>query len=149
MEAAALILLLAMFAVVGISWSGLPDFIPTHYNAAGAPDHYGSKESVWLLPAIGTSLYLLMTVIARLAASGSIRLNVPPGVDVQAPAVQAEGQNSLAMLKVAVMATFAYITWSQTSRPQQGLGPGFLPVMLIVPLALIGVFVLRMRRYRA
>jgi uncharacterized membrane protein len=147
MEVAALVLLLAMFAMVGLSWSGLPDMIPTHYGASGLPDHYGSKDSIWLVPAIGTSLYLLMTVITRLAASGKLRLNVPPGMDPQSSRLQTDARQFLTTLKMLVMATFAYITWNQTNRPQQGLGQAFLPIMLVVPLCLIGAYLLRLRRH--
>jgi len=147
-EAVALTLLLGMFAMVGLRWSGLPDSIPTHFNAAGLPDHYGPKGSAWLLPVIATFLYLLLTVVARFAISGQINLNVPAGVDARSPKLQSEARQFLSVLKMLVMATFAYIAWSQTSGSQAGLGRGFLPVMLIAPMGVAGVYLLRMRRYR-
>ena len=147
-EAVALALLVAMFLVVSLNWSELPERMPSHYNAAGEPDRWGSKDGVWILPVVGAGLYLLMTALSRAAASGKVRLNVPPGVDAASPEVQAEARQLLTAVKVLVMATFAFITWSRTSSPQQGLGPAFLPAVLIVPLGVIGAYLLRMRRYR-
>ena len=34
------------------AWPTLPQTIPTHFDASGNPDGFGSKEWIWLLPAI-------------------------------------------------------------------------------------------------
>lgn len=146
MEAVALTLLLAMFALLGSRWADLPDRLPSHYNASGEPDKWRSKDSAWILPVVGANLYILLTALSRVAAAGQVRLNVPPGVDATSPEVQAEARQLLTAVKMCVMATFAFITWSRVSAPEQGLGRAFLPVMLVVPLGVIGVYLLRMRR---
>ncbi len=139
-------LLLAMFVMVGLRWSDLPERMPSHYNAAGEPDKWRSKDTVWILPIVGANLYILMTALSRVAAAGKVRLNVPPGIDAASPEVQAEARHLLTAIKMCITATFAFITWSRVSAPEQGLGRAFLPVMLVVPLGVMGVYLLRMRR---
>lgn len=148
MGAMALAVLLSMFVMVGLRWSELPDRMPSHYNAAGEPDRWRSKDVVLVLPAVAANLYLLMTAVTRAAASGKLRLNVPPGMDAQSPEAQGDARQLLTAVKMLVMGTFAFITWSRVSAPEQGLGRAFLPVMLIVPMGVIAVYLLRMRRYR-
>jgi uncharacterized membrane protein len=148
MEVLALVLMLVMFVLVGLNWSGMPQIVPTHYGASGAPDHWGPKRMAWVLPAVGFSIYVLLTTISRLAASGKVPLNVPAGVDAKSPDVRLETARLLTVIKVLVMATFAYIVWRQTSSdPAQGLGALFLPVMLFAPLVVVAWAVLRMRRF--
>ena len=146
MEAVALALLIAMFVMVARRWSDLPQRMPSHYNASGEPDKWGSKNGVWILPVVGANLYILLTALSRVAAAGKVRLNVPPDVDAKSPEVQAEARQLLTAIKMCVMATFAFITWSRVTTPEQGLGRAFLPMMLIVPFGVMGVYLLRMRR---
>src|SRR6478735_1832289 len=47
----------------------LPAKIPTHFNAAGQPDGWGTPGMLWLVPVVGTVIYLLMTLAARYPAA--------------------------------------------------------------------------------
>ena len=44
----------------------LPDTIPVHFNLLGEPDRYGSKNSIWALPAIGFFLFITIVFIPKL-----------------------------------------------------------------------------------
>ncbi len=46
----------------------LPDTIPTHFNAAGAADGYGSKWTLLLLPGITCMLNLILGLVSLLPA---------------------------------------------------------------------------------
>jgi uncharacterized membrane protein len=51
----------AMFVAAAVSWSGAPDSIPVHWNAAGQVDRYGGKfEGLLLLPLLSLGIYLLL-----------------------------------------------------------------------------------------
>jgi uncharacterized membrane protein len=43
----------------------LPETIPTHFNLKGVADAYGSKANMFILPSIGTTIYLLITLLNR------------------------------------------------------------------------------------
>jgi uncharacterized membrane protein len=59
--------ILALVAVVGVlAWPELPQQIPSHWNAEGAVDAYGSKWWIWLSPAIAVSMLVLFMVLPKI-----------------------------------------------------------------------------------
>ncbi|MBP7270192.1 MAG: DUF1648 domain-containing protein [Bacteroidia bacterium] len=42
-----------------------PETVPTHFDGSGSPNDFGSRWSLLILPAIGTFVFLVMTVIGR------------------------------------------------------------------------------------
>ena len=51
---ATVLILLTAYTV--ISYSELPETIPSHFNAYGEADAYSNKRMIWLLPALSLSL---------------------------------------------------------------------------------------------
>jgi len=51
--------------LVLLGWSGLPQTIPTHFDAAGNADGWGPKEMIWLLPSISVVLITSMLFLIR------------------------------------------------------------------------------------
>jgi uncharacterized membrane protein len=64
-----LILLPAVYAAT--LYRSLPAIIPTHFDLAGNPDGYGSKNTIWLLPMVlglaSATVYLLVRNLPRIA----------------------------------------------------------------------------------
>jgi uncharacterized membrane protein len=54
--AATLLILLIAYTI--ISYSELPDTIPSHFNAKGEIDGYSNKNTFWLLPVISVVLFV-------------------------------------------------------------------------------------------
>ena len=48
-----------------VAYAKLPDIIPIHFNARGVADNHGSKATLFLMPAIITFVYVLMTILNR------------------------------------------------------------------------------------
>jgi uncharacterized membrane protein len=58
------ICLLFTFVGFAIFWyNSAPEIVPTHFNARGEIDDYGSRINLLVLPAMGVGIYLLMTII--------------------------------------------------------------------------------------
>lgn len=58
------LLMLLPLAYLAYVWNSLPETIPTHFNAAGEPDGWGSKNTLIYVSAfLGLGIYLLMSVI--------------------------------------------------------------------------------------
>jgi len=55
-----IVFFLWMFSVV--SYSQLPQTIPTHFNYTGQADGFGGKQTIFLLPSIASFLYLGFTI---------------------------------------------------------------------------------------
>lgn len=72
----------ALAALVYFTWTALygPNHlsgqIPTHFNGAGEPTSYGPVSTLWLLPAIGTGLYALITAVSFFPASFNFPVRV-------------------------------------------------------------------------
>lgn len=137
LEIIALLLLFFLWAVTANATLGrnaLPSRIPTHFNLAGQPDGWGTPAMLWMLPAIGTGVYLLMSLVARFPASFNFPMRVPPGARRQLEAITL---NLIAWLKAEVLCLLAWIQYGTIRIVRQGEGR-LSPVC--VPLLLVAVF---------
>lgn len=137
---------LGLLAVLyGITYSALhgvdrlPGRIPTHFDISGHPNAWGSPGFLWLLPIIGTGLYLLMTAL------GSIRYrryNLPVRVtEANLAFVQEQTSMMVAWIKSEMLCLFAYLEWSiiQSTRSNElRLSPLLIPVFLVVIFTTVG-----------
>jgi hypothetical protein len=98
------------------SWGNLPESIPIHFGITGQPDHWGSKSILWLLPTMGTCLYLVLTLSPLL----------PQLLDSPFPIPEDRGEGLLGLvrelfgwMKVQIIWLFFLINWQMI---QVGLG---------------------------
>lgn len=90
-----LLLVVAGFALVVVQYPGLPDPMPSHWNAAGQVDGWMPKFwGAFLVPIIMTVLWLMFLVLPRIS---------PHGFEME-PFLRAWG-----VLKVTVLALMLYI----------------------------------------
>lgn len=66
LEGSAFLMLSLTWLMVIIQYRGLPDVIPTHFNAVGEADNWGSKGFIFVLPMVALVLSVLMNKIADL-----------------------------------------------------------------------------------
>lgn len=59
------LLLLASTIFVIVSWSNIPDSIPTHFNFAGEADAYGGKGALVGMMVIAWVMFIGMTVLMK------------------------------------------------------------------------------------
>ena len=117
----------------------LPLRIPTHFDITGQPNAWGSPQILWLLPAVGTGLYLLMTALAAIRFT---RCNLPVRVtDANLPFIQEETAVMVAWIKVEVLALLAYIQSAIIEGARAGtfrLSPWIVPVFMVAVFATVG-----------
>lgn len=124
------------------TWGDIPDPIPVHYNFAGEPDRYDSKDSSIILPIIGVLTYLLMTVVDRLPLS---MMNTGVRVTEENKGIVYSAIKRLLVTeKLAVVVIFCWITVTSTSG--YALGIWFAPVMLIGVFLPIVIYLLRVTK---
>nr|WP_321236051.1 DUF1648 domain-containing protein [uncultured Psychroserpens sp.] len=58
-------LLILMLVYVTMSYSELPDIIPSHFNGKGEVDGHSEKIMLWLLPALGTVMFIGLFILNR------------------------------------------------------------------------------------
>lgn len=147
-EAAAFAGVLALAWILASQWPDLPQRVPRHFNAAGAPDAWGCKGSLLPLPAIALAVYIGLSLLSLVPH----RLNYPVRLTADNAARQyLLGRMLVAVLKTEIVWLLTYGVW-QTMRVARGqatgLGSGFLPAMLAALVLPIAVYLLAAARAR-
>jgi len=108
----------------------LPDRIPTHFNAAGQADGWGSPRMLLIFPAFAAAIYLLMSLVSRFPAAFNFPVRVTP---LNRKRLEELALNMIAWLKAEVVVFFTWIAWSAINAarsPDQRLSPVLMPMLL-------------------
>jgi|HubBroStandDraft_1064217.scaffolds.fasta_scaffold131564_2 uncharacterized membrane protein len=116
----------------------LPARVPTHFDAAGRVNGWGSPASLLLLPVVAAGLYLLLTVIARFPAAFNYPVKV---TEINRAQLEYLTLNLLAWIKAEMLVFFAGIDFLiiQAARnPERG----FQPFPIYIFLGVLGVTII-------
>ena len=148
-EMVALCMVVFVWAVTANAVLGrnpLPAKIPTHFNAAGQPDGWGTPGMLWLVPVVGTVIYLLMTLAARYPAA----FHFPMRTTVSARRkLEAIALSMISWLKVEVICLLAGIQYATIRFARNGegtLSPVLMPLVLVAVFGTITWHIAAMRR---
>lgn len=121
MELFALILVVLTCYIALSNYSALPDTIPTHFDAGGNPDDWGSKGGIFLLPAMSAADFLFLTLLnfwfavaddpRRFINLPGRRKSLEALTKAQAETMRIFLNRSLFTLKILTLGLFAYLTW--------------------------------------
>ena len=149
LEPLALLLLLITWGVTVYAMAGptpLPARIPTHFDAAGQPDGWGTPAMLWMMPAMATGIYLLMSLVARYPLSFNFPMRIHPSARRQ---LEGLALRMLSWIKAEVMGLFACIQYKiiELARAGRGtLSAFFLPLVMVVIFGTIAWHIAAMRR---
>ncbi len=128
----------AGFALVVLTWAWviycyptLPDTIPTHYNAIGEVDGFGSKPTLLILPVLATVLFAGLLLLSRKPRLYNYPVSVTPE---NARKLYKTGSRAIRYIALFIPIIFGIIIYStiQTARGEmQGIGKWFLPFAII------------------
>ncbi|MGA8042149.1 MAG: DUF1648 domain-containing protein [Terracidiphilus sp.] len=124
----------------------LPERIPTHFDAAGNANGWGSPAMLLLLPVIGAGVYLAMGVVARFPGAFNYPVQVRPEFRERAQELTLE---MIAWLRAELACLFLVLQWMIIEAARSGQGKAFplvMPPFLVVVLGTIGWFVLALVR---
>jgi uncharacterized membrane protein len=119
----------------------LPATVPTHFNAAGTADGFGPKATFFLLPALGTLLFIGLTIMNNFPHV----FNYP----VKITAENAQKQYTMAtrlirVLKLSILLIFTILAWSTSNaalNKTNNVGFWFLPVILLIVFVPLGIYI--------
>lgn len=130
-EALAAISLIYMVTQLIVEYAGLEDKVPTHFNANGIPNSWGSKSSLLIFPISAIVLYTGLTVLNRFPYV----FNYPVTIHKQNAEKQYQYAKTLiSALKFTTIGLFLYIqlqTINVAKEIQVGLDTHFLIVLII------------------
>jgi uncharacterized membrane protein len=124
--------LLALWVWIGTSYSSLPDTIPTHFNAAGEADGFGTKASIIGLPLIATLLYIGLTLLNRFPHIFNFPTPITPDNALSQYTNATRMIRYLKLILVLVFAGISFQTIQQAKGTGEGLGVWFLPLTLVL-----------------
>ena len=131
----------------------LPQRVPTHFDISGRPNAWGSPEILWILPAVGVGLYLLMTLLASIQFRS---FNLPVRVtEINLPFIQQKTSEMVALIKTEMLCLFVYIQSGIIRGARVSafrLSPAIVPVFMAAIFTTLGIYmvvIIRGARARA
>lgn len=119
--------LVAFWLMNIFAFSTLPENIPTHYNGMGEVDSYGPKITIFLLPVLGTLIFVFLTFMLRKPESFNYTVEI---TEENALAQYTNSTKLIRFMKLALIILFIVIDYKtiETARGNSdGLGKWFLP----------------------
>lgn len=136
-----LILLIGIVLFLALTWRGIPDRIPGHYDASGAVNRWAGKGELLIPLLTGWILYLVVTAVARAPQTWNT------GVRITAEnrdRVYAVLRNLLSTVKLLMAAVCAFLTvYMARALP---LPVWFLPAFLSSLFGSVLFFVIKLYR---
>ncbi len=126
------ILLIILWIYIMTQYSKLPQTIPTHFALDGEPDGFSSKEYIFLLPAIVSILYIVMTTLNRFPHWYNYLITITP---LNAKQNYTTATRMVRFLKFIIVIMFCFICFQSIQvafGKSGGLGRWFLPVTFII-----------------
>ncbi|WP_263350791.1 DUF1648 domain-containing protein [Acidicapsa acidisoli] len=124
----------------------LPNRIPTHFDAAGNPNAWGSPNGLFLLPAIATAIFLIIGLISRKPES----FNYPVRVTLQnRDRLQSLAVQMTAFLQAETVCLFLILQFAILHAFRAGhfaLPPAVIPVGVVLILITTISHIVAMRR---
>ncbi len=147
-ESASAILTILLIILPIYFYNQLPDTIPTHFNALGEPDSYGSKNTIWILPVIGLILYVGLTILNKYPHVFNYPVEV---TESNAGKLYQTATRVIRILKLIITSIFVYLCYGTINsgiNDANGLGTWFLPVFIVIIAVLLVSMLLAMYRNR-
>lgn len=134
-EFTGLTLLIGIWILAILSFSDLPESIPTHFNGAGEADGFGERTNIFVLPIIGTITFIGLTLLNK----NPHIFNYPKTITNENALNQySNATRMIRVLKLIIIFVFGLIlvrTLQNTNGNADGIGTWFLPLT-------IGLFVI-------
>ena len=128
-------------------WAAIPNTVPTHFNAAGEPDGWGSKNNLWILIVMGAVTWLLLTVLEKFP-------HIYNYFNLTEENVERQYKNARMMINVMkneILIFFVYMTWAcaeVANGTSEGLSVWVLPIFIIGITGSIAFFIVRSIKWK-
>ena len=131
------LILLLLWGLTFSHFSSLPETIPTHFNASGEADGFGSKASIIGLPVIASLLFIGLTVLNRYPHSFNYPTTITQDNALRLYTLATRMLRYLKLVLVMVFGGITFRTIQTATGESSGLGGWFLPLtagLIFIPL---------------
>ena len=134
-------LLVLMWSYCIVNYADLPDTIATHFDGSGNPDGFGSKQSIWLIPAIAIVLYIGMFIINKYPHIHNYMVNINEENALKNYRFSTRLLRVVNLLSMLLMAYITYMIIASAHGEKLIMGSWFIPIVIgssiILPIILI------------
>lgn len=141
------------FLCWGLSWlfpllnyAHLPEKIAIHYNLAGQADGWGSRETVWILPAIASLLYIALSVLQRFPRVYNYPVRI---TEENRQTIYRLGTDLMRYIKAVVVVLFSFMSFLFSGNINM-INPYMCVVLLLISLLafIVWYFIQKMSMYK-
>lgn len=149
LNAVAAVAICLMWAITFLALYGahpLPARIPVHFDAEGHVNGWGAPGMLWVMPAIVTGVFLLMSWVTRHPHGFNYPVRVTAA---NRPVLQSLAIATVGWIKVEIVCLFAWIQWATIESARRGasaISPWSIPVGILIVWFTIGWYFVAMRR---
>lgn len=127
LDSLSLIILISMTLFLILTWSNIPERIPTHYDFSGNIDKWGFKSQIIILPTVGWIMYIFTTIIEKFPQTWNTGVKV---TEENKERVYTTSLHLLITIKFMIVCIFAFIT-VQTALVVK-LPAWFTPISILI-----------------
>ena len=139
-------LLILMWSYCITNFNELPDTIATHFNAAGEPDGFGSKHTVWIIPIIATVMYIGLFILNKYPHIHNYMVNITEENALKNYKFSTRVTRIVNFLCVVLMAYITYIIVESAFGRPFNFATWFVPVVIVFSIALPIVLIIYMKK---
>jgi uncharacterized membrane protein len=135
--------LVGFWILVLVNYNDLPESIPTHFNGAGVADDFGRKNTIIILPILGTILFLAITYINQFPHIFNYLSKI---TQENAQQQYTNATKMMRFLKLVLLITFGLIAFKTIEHAKgnsEGLGEWFLPITILILVVPLVVFTIK------
>ncbi|MFN4081501.1 MAG: DUF1648 domain-containing protein, partial [Saprospiraceae bacterium] len=124
--------LVVLWGLPMLYFAQMPDRIPVHFDGGGNPDRWGSRNELWVIPAIGLGMCALFSAMSRYPHHFSYLVKI---TEENAAYQYRLSVRMLRFVKISVLLIMVYASWSiiQATMADNAKLPGFfMPIVVVV-----------------
>lgn len=132
--------LFAFWYYLIVNYAKFPDIIPTHFDALGKADDYGSKSTIFILPIISSVLYTGLTILNKFPNIFNFPVKITEANILRQYTLAIK---LIRVLKFVLVFVFSYLGYLSVSavNGKDSLPSFTLPLILIAVFLPIGVYI--------
>lgn len=128
-------------------WGSLPETVPVHFDAAGRPDRFGPKGTLWILHWVSLCLWLMLTAVQAVPLrSLNLPVKVTPENEAHVERVAARALSAFKFVLVLLLALIAQQTLQAAQSHTASLSVWVILLATLGPLPVLVWLVVAARR---